>query len=71
MEHMKTIFNQLNKVVAHIDLVKINHPEFDKAYRVIFSQVKTQERLGVPQYFVTLVGAESCVRKAFHKKVAA
>jgi hypothetical protein len=71
MGSMRTIFSQLNKVVAHIDLVKINHPEFDKAYRVIFTEVKTQERVGVPQYFATLIGAESCVRRAFHKEVAA
>ena len=71
MESMKTILSPLNKIVAHIDLVKIKHPDYDKSYRVIFTKVKTHERVGVPQYFVTLIGAESCVRKAFNKEAAA
>ena len=71
MESMKTILSPLNKIVAHIDLVKIKHPDYDKSYRVIFTKVKTHERVGVPHYFVTLIGAESYVRKAFNKEAAA
>jgi hypothetical protein len=71
MKNIRTISSPRNEVVAHIDLVKIKHPDYDKSYRVIFTKVKTHERVGVPQYFATIVGAESCVRKAFHKEVAA
>ena len=71
MQRVRTVLSPLNKIEAHIDLIKIKHPDFDKSYRVRFIKVGTHETVGVPQYFVTMGGAESCVRKLFHNEVAA
>jgi len=71
MQRIRTVLSPLNKIEAHIDLIKIKHPNFDKSYRVRFIKIETHETLGVPEYFATIIGAESCVRKLFHKEVAA